>query len=248
MQTWVPNPFAKPGEPDRALGKIACRCAREAWEREQERRKRQDFAFRMKALTSEYGIQLRDTAQWTFDKDQFRSTQVSALCREYVNNWEEMRAANLGVLLYGPTGTGKTVYASCIVNALLEKQIPAALTTVPLLVGILQESRDRSGLLAHLNRYRLLVLDDFGAERDTSYAEELLFNVIDARKSSGLPLVLTTNLDPNDMRKETRSLNRKRIYDRVLELCPILLRLSGESLRSTSATERTGKAQKLLIR
>lgn len=45
-----------------------------------------------------------------------------------------------------------------------------------------------------LCRYPLLIIDDFGMERDTSYGLEQLYNVIDSRYRSKKPLIVTTNL------------------------------------------------------
>jgi len=82
-------------------------------------------------------------------------------------------------------------------------------------------------------------------ERDTSYSTEQVYNVIDTRSRSGMPLIITTNLSMDDL-KNPPSLGHARIYDRVLEMCPIRLKLVGESRRTTIANERRDKAKKLL--
>ena len=64
----------------------------------------------------------------------------------------------------------------------------------------------------------LLVIDDLGAERGTEYAVENVFNVIDRRYRSGKHLIITTNLHISMLTNE-QSLDKKRIYDRILELC-----------------------------
>jgi DNA replication protein DnaC len=46
--------------------------------------------------------------------------------------------------------------------------------------------------------------------------------------------------------KNPPSLAHSRIYDRVLEMCPIRLKLVGESRRAKIANERRDKAKKLL--
>ena len=67
-------------------------------------------------------------------------------------------------------------------------------------------------------QYPLLILDDFGAERNTEYALEQLFNVIDARYQAGKPLILTSNLSLADLKNPADNAHR-RVYDRVLEMC-----------------------------
>lgn len=239
---WLPD---AEGNPQKKAVPVACKCRREAMAREAAEDRERQFRANMRELLGRFGIQPRDVAEWSFDRDEYPESPVSRVCREYVENWEDMRADGIGILLYGSTGTGKTVYASCIVNALLGRQVPAALVTVPDLAGLLQGQRDRKALVNHLQSYRLLALDDLGAERDTPYASELVFSVVDARKASGLPLVVTTNLDAADMRSET-DLWRRRIYDRVLDMCPIALKMTGASLRRESADRRRERARELL--
>ena len=156
-----------------------------------------------------------------------------------------MKADNLGILFYGSVGTGKSFYACAIANALLEKCVPAVVTNFPRLLNILQGIRDRQNYIDHLQTYSLLVIDDLGVERDSPYAAEQVFNVIDARARSGLPLIVTTNLTIEELKKPP-TMQFARIYDRVLELCPITIKMTGESRRMGNAEARRGKARELL--
>ena len=151
----------------------------------------------------------------------------------------------MGILFYGSVGTGKSFYACCIVNALLEKRIPAIVTNFPRLLNVLQGARERQAYIDHLQQFRLLVIDDLGVERDSSYAAETVYNVIDARARSGLPLICTTNLTMDELKKPP-SMQFARIYDRVLELCPITIKMTGESRRAGNAEARRAKARELL--
>ncbi len=65
----------------------------------------------------------------------------------------------------------------------------------------------------------MLVLDDFGTTRLTERNLELLFEIIDTRYRSGLPLIVTTNLAPADLRSDRNSIELVRIYDRLLAMC-----------------------------
>ena len=40
--------------------------------------------------------------------------------RAYVENWKEAYKNNTGLLLFGDVGTGKSLFAGCIANALLD--------------------------------------------------------------------------------------------------------------------------------
>ena len=132
-----------------------------------------------------------------------------------------------------------------IPNAVLAQLDSAVITSFPRILNLLQSTQDKQALLDRMQRYSLLVLDDLGAERDTAYAAEQIFNVVDARVQTGLPLIVTTNLSVAEM-QQADSMQLKRIYDRVLELCPVRIKLEGESRRTQNAQQRLTIANNLL--
>ena len=64
---------------------------------------------------------------WTFENDNGRSPQMHYAHR-YVEQWQTMRSENLGLLLWGGVGTGKSFLAGCIANALMEQEVPVRMT------------------------------------------------------------------------------------------------------------------------
>ena len=71
--------------------------------------------------------------------------------------------------------------------------------------------------------------DDLGVERNTEYAMEQMFTVIDGRYRSRKPMIITTNLKLEEI-KNPPDLAHARIYDRILEWCaPVLF--SGRNFR-----------------
>lgn len=223
-----------------------CACERERYERERKEQERRDFEQRMEHLRRD-GITDPAYLQHTFAQDDRRDPDVSDVCRKYVEKWPEMKADNIGILFYGDVGTGKSFLACAIANALLEKLVSVSVTNFPRILNSLQGSFDdeRQKRIDRLQHYSLLVIDDLGVERDTSYSVEQVYNVVDTRARSGKPLIVTTNLSMQDLQNPP-SLAYKRIYDRVLEMCPIRLKLVGESRRIDNANERKDKARRLL--
>ena len=117
---------------------------------------------------------------------------------------------------------------------------------VSALCTVSPESRfdGRNEVLDRLNRYRLLILDDFGMERGTEYALEQVYNVIDSRTRSGKPLIVTTNLSLDELKNPSDTAHA-RIYDRVLELC-VPICFTGESLRKAHAGEKMGRFRTMM--
>ena len=166
------------------------------------------------------------------------------IARRYVAKWDECRAKNIGLLLWGNTGTGKSFTAQCIANSLLDQQIPVKYYTAVQLVARLMEKEGRESFLEALRTTPLLIVDDVGAERDTPFSREQLCAVIDERSEARKPLIVTTSYNLNEMRKcEDRALQR--IFDRITMLCtPVAV--MGESRRKEIAMERNALARELL--
>lgn len=113
------------------------------------------------------------------------------------------------------------------------------------MLNLLQTAKNRQALIDHLNTYELLVIDDLGVERDSPFAAEQVFSVIDARARARRPLIVTTNLTMDDLRSPG-SMQYARIYDRVLEMCPIAIKMTGESRRVSGIERRKALARELL--
>jgi len=237
------NPLT--GDKVETVVRAACQCQREADEEAERRAVRERFQMDM-ARRREDGLSCPDGLRYTFAQDDRQQPKVSDACQRYVECWDEMRANNIGVLFYGSVGTGKSFLASCIGNGLLERQVPVAATNFPRLLNLLQGTYEKQALLDRLSIYKLLIVDDLGVERDSAYAEEQIFNIIDARSNSELPVIVTTNLTLEEMEHPT-TMQYARIYDRVLAMCPIRLKLAGESRRKANASEREQLARKILL-
>ena len=235
----------KDGTKTERLVPISCRCEAEGLERERAEKEMQEFRGRMQELQGRFRISDEAYRRFNFQVDDRRNAKFSDTFHSYVERWPEMKQNNMGILLYGSVGTDKSFYACAIVNALLDRKVAATVTNFPRLLNILQGIRERQACIDHLQNYQLLVIDDLGTERDSAYGAEQIFNVIDTRDRSELPLIVTTNMsleeleNPSDMRLA-------RIYDRVLRMCPIKIKMTGESRRAGDAKRRTELARELL--
>lgn len=162
--------------------------------------------------------------------------------RRYAAHWKQMQEQNLGLLFWGKPGNGKTFAAACIANALLETEgmhIPTVkMTTFGTVLNRLpgMSAQEKTWYLGSFLSCDLLILDDLGMERQTDYAREQVFNIIDGRYLARRPLIVTTNLSLQEL-KHPKDMVEQRIYDRVLELC-VPVCFDGESLRQQKAREK----------
>lgn len=224
-----------------------CKCRSEEIKTQKQREKRNRLQARINQLINE-GVYESGFLDCTFDRDDKANPQISKVCRKYVANWDEMRAKNIGMLLYGDCGTGKSFYAYAIANALIGDAVPVCITSFPRLLNAMQGIDARQKMIDKLKNYDLLVLDDLGTERKSKekegYAEEQMFNIINTRYGIKKPLIVTTNLSMDDL-TGVADLAHRRIFDRVLEICPIRLKLAGESRRAAIADKLCEEARNI---
>ena len=220
-----------------------CQCEKErqeqeAAEQEAQRRRQAVADLKHKGFT--------DPAMrgWTFANDNGKCPQMKH-ARFYVEHWEQMKMENIGYLLWGGVGTGKSYFAGCIANALMEQEVAVRMTNFALILNDLTASFEgRNEYITRLCRAPLLILDDFGMERGTEYGLEQVYNVIDSRYRSRKPLIVTTNLSLQDL-QHPQDTAHARIYDRLLEMCaPICF--SGENFRRATAQDKLARLKNLM--
>ena len=239
-QIVIPS-FGKPGY---LMPRCVCPCQAEAERQRKETEARRERMDRIKRRKTQ-GLQDRYLYDYTFANDNGQNPLMDK-ARAYVEHWDEAYRNNTGLLLFGDVGTGKSFFAGCIANALLDRDVPVLMTNFPTILNKLAGmfSEDRGELIANLGTYDLLILDDLGVERSTEYAMEQMFHVIDCRYRSRKPMIVTTNLRLDEI-KNPPDLAHARIYDRILECCaPILF--PGKNFREERAAATKATAQQIV--
>lgn len=214
---------------------VACECKRRERDEEAARIKAAEAKLRIAELRRA-GISDAAYSRNTFSLDDGSNPAITKMCKLFVEKWDEIRKTGSGIMFYGDVGTGKTFYACCIANALIDKGVPCIVTSIARLID--------SGDISVVETAPLLVLDDIGAERDTSYGLERMFLAIDARNRSGKPLIATTNLTLAELANPT-NMQYRRIYDRINGMC-VPVKLSGESKRKEQAKRKRDELERIL--
>ncbi len=175
----------------------------------------------------------------TFDRAQ--PSRPVDVCRRYASRWDDAEKRGAGLLLWGGVGTGKTFAAHCIANELIGMGIPVLITSLSL---VMNSGFDRTAILRRIRETPLVCFDDLGVERSSEYALETVFLLVDERYRSGRPLIVTTNLTERELHSP-QDIDRKRIYDRILERCAPL-HFDGGSKREEQAAEMRKFMKELL--
>lgn len=200
----------------------------------------------------------------TFDSDKFLPLEIKEQCVQYCAKFSEVKAENIGLLISGGAGTGKTFLSECIANELKKSGYDALMITPTIIAkGYSFDRIDNSGntpydhLINAVNKIPLLILDDLGAGRDTEYANEHVLSIIDRRLRVKLPLLVTTNIEPEVLLRYAgfasgadvggdEPIMRNRIYSRVLEACPKRFILNAVCVRKVIANERRDRANDII--
>lgn len=123
-----------------------------------------------------------------------------ARCIKFANDFNGSNSGN--ILLYGPSGLGKSFMASCIYNRVSDKGYYAMYKSSYRLFQFMEDykfgrvSRDEYSV-AYNSVYDcdLLVIDDFGTEFITSYTQSVFFDLLNTRLINGKSTVVSTNLN-----------------------------------------------------
>lgn len=230
------------------LGKIEkpyCMCSCECEKNQQEKaftakhmndmeiKRLRDEAFPIRQY---YSSDKEDMRKWTFANQNGSNPKIMLAAERYAENFDKCLEEGLGFLFYGNVGTGKSYAAASIVNAVVEKNYPALMTTFGRIRNELSDTKQKSEYFDRLNSYALLVVDDLFAESDTEYMREITFQVIDERIANKMPLIITTNLTADELKKPA-NIKHQRILSRVKKVCrPLLFDGSDQRVKGASET------------
>ena len=120
------------------------------------------------------------------------------------------KSLNGWLLLQGGYGSGKTHLAAAVANFVVGMGVPTLFLTVPDLLDALRfaygsEDTTFEERFEQIRSAKLLVLDDFGTQNATGWAQEKLFQIINYRYINKLATVVTTNLSLDEIEPRIRS-------------------------------------------
>ena len=230
-QTIVTNPIT--GKTSK-VGCV-CKCRKEEMDAEVEAAKRKERERRI-ASNRLGAFDEADFADCTFDNDDGMNHDTLAKAKRYAENFLRFLERGHGLLLFGNVGTGKTYYAACIANELIDKGYRVKMTNFPKLVAKIQEKKFDFDVVSSLNAYDLLILDDLGVERTTPFMQEQVYTIIDERYRSKKPIIVTSNISAAEL-KNPSDINSQRIYGRIMEIC-LPIDFKGGDKRRLNACHR----------
>lgn len=156
----------------------------------------------------------------------------------YCEGFPHARASEgLGLLFWGPAGSGKTHLASAVLAELVaSRSLTGLFWEFGLLVNEMSRAFDKSSGTTVFDTLQstldadLLLLDDLGSKRIPDWAHNTLFEIVDARYRARRPTLITTAFEDVDrgeatgadlLRRDEYLIDRigARVRSRLLEMC-----------------------------
>jgi len=194
---------------------------------------------RIKSIYRTSGIDRKFQWKYLMDYDATRNKMANDAknaAYEIIMNFPDVKK---GLFFWGNPGTGKTLISSIILTELITRsavngkfikisrdffsRLKATFNTESSTYG---QSHAIEKELAEVD---VLIVDDFGVQRDSPWEQETLYNLVDSRYEGEKFTIFTSNYDPVKTFKE---LSAGRILSRLREMCRIM-ELSGDDYRET---------------
>jgi DNA replication protein DnaC len=123
------------------------------------------------------------------------------VCRKYA---ESFGTGSGNLLFVGGTGLGKTFLSACIAAEVAEKGISVAYEPASHLFSKLEKARfepseENRAAADRLNTCELLIIDDLGTELPGQFVTAALYTLVNDRLLAGLPMVISTNLNVDEI-------------------------------------------------
>ena len=168
-------------------------------------------------LESQSSLGLELLRNMTFDNFDHKRLDLPPEQRQTVHTafdraQEFARSPEGWLIFQGVNGCGKTHLAAAIANYRLAQGKPVLFVVVPDLLDHLRSTFSPDSKISYdefsekLKETPLLILDDFGEQSTTPWAQEKLYQLINYRYNARLPMVVTTCLSLDEI--ETRISSR----------------------------------------
>jgi len=223
---------------------VCPRCLGSEWERNQEtgsvRRCRCGEAHRIERLLEKAKIPKRYAACDLESYDANDEPSLKSAKRDAMKFLEKYPLVDVGLLLVGPCGVGKTHLAVALLKRVMaEKGDRGLFYDFRDLLREIQSSWDPVSQTSELDILRpvleadVLVLDELGANKPTDWVKDTMSHIINCRYNDRKLTIFTSNYLDNPARQGEESLTDRigvRLRSRLYEMCKVI-EIQGEDFR-----------------
>ena len=155
---------------------------------------------------------------------------------KYAKNF---RPDSNSIFIYGKTGLGKTHLSLAVAIVVLQKGYSVIYDSVINILDKIEEEHFSYGhkreMLNLVLNTDLLIIDDLGTENGTNFYDSTVYNIISTRLNSRKPVIISTNLDINEIREKYD----ERITSRITTQYAVI-EFRGKDIRHQKKEEKKG--------
>ena len=128
---------------------------------------------------------------------------VLDVVNDYINKNKDIMKSD-SLIIMGKSDTGKTHLAAAIANKLIENDKIVLMERLTNLLDRIRETyenntKSENELIEIYSNVDMLVIDDLGTEKISSWALEKLYTIIQNRYENGLPIIITTRFNKDGL-------------------------------------------------
>ena len=200
-----------------------CKCVQDNY-----KKKRSERLLEFASLPEDLkDLQVADYKVSIYDRQDSRAKAeiVKKSATGFINNYELFAEQGKGLYFYSKTpGSGKSSMAVAITNELLKnKGVSARYTTMSELLSEIKATYSNnspvseSQLIDAVKEVELLVLDEIGVEKASSWVEEIFYQIINNRLNHKKVTIFTSNLLISELNYSNRIKSRiTRMTERII--------------------------------
>ena len=185
-----------------------CKQARDYWneidlkEEKQKKRKQFEQMIRQFYIQNYISKRIQDYQFENFIITEINKKEVE-IAKDFTEKSINENQKN-GLIITGKSGVGKTHLATAILNQLTEKDMLVLMGRLILLLDVIKDtfkdfsSREKDIIELYSN-VDILIIDDLGTERISSWALEKLYTIIENRNENKLPIIVTTRFNKESL-------------------------------------------------
>lgn len=159
-----------------------------------------------------------------------------AVCKRYVEAFDDCHEKGRCLVLVGKSGTGKTHLSCAMASALAQQGRSVRFVEVYALIDEIKheafhgEGSEHGEIKRYSEDYDLLILDEVGAQLGSDWERSTLFKIINNRYKACLPTIMISNVERSDFIAYVGD----RVYDRLQENGGITVLFQWDSHRRAS--------------
>lgn len=206
--------------------RCTCKESRNYWKdvdfKIQEKKKKEHYTEMISQFYSQNYISKR-LKDYNFKN--FKVTDVNkkevVIAKDYSNKCINNEQEN-GLIITGNSGVGKTHLAASISNELIRENKLVLMGRLTSLLDMIKEtfkdnSKSENELIELFSNVDMVVIDDLGTEKISSWALDKLYTIIENRNENKLPIIITTKFDKEDLLHRFIQSDDKELSDAIIQ-------------------------------